>query len=72
MKKLYGRISVVIDAENFIEAGDHQKTLESLLQIVREKYPEASLDLTQRRERKPLGLRSEAAPAIQFERYRAG
>jgi hypothetical protein len=69
MLKLLGRISVSFDVESFIEAGDHQTVLESVLATVRERYPNAALSITQRRERRDLGLAAARPGAVALESY---
>jgi len=56
MLRLLGQISVSFDVETFVEAGNHQKVLEDVLATVRERYPNAALSITQRRQRRDLGL----------------
>jgi hypothetical protein len=51
--KLVGRISVVFEAANFIEAGAHQSALEELRDLFRQRYPQAELEISQRRQRRP-------------------
>ncbi len=50
--KLLGQISVEITATDFVDAADHQRRLEQLLGQVREAYPQATLVIRERRERK--------------------
>jgi hypothetical protein len=67
--KLLGQISVSFDVETFVEAGDHQKVLEDVLVMVRERYPEAALSITQRRQRRDLGLAPPHRAAVLIEPY---
>ena len=46
---------------DYIEAADHQKRLEGILQQVRDAYPDATLAMRERRQRKTLAL-TRAAP----------
>jgi hypothetical protein len=62
--KLCGQISVELDVGDYIEAADHQKRLEALLQQIRDIYPSATLAMRERRQRKALALtRATARPA---------
>ncbi|HVI32066.1 hypothetical protein [Phenylobacterium sp.] len=54
--KLCGQISVELSVDDFIEAADHQRRLEDILRLVRDSYPEATLAMRERRQRKPLSL----------------
>lgn len=54
--KLCGQISVELNVGDYVEAADHQKRLEDLLRQVRAAYPEATLSMRERRERKALAL----------------
>jgi hypothetical protein len=69
MLKLLGRISVSFDVETFVEAGDHQTALENVLATIRERYPNAALSITQRRERRDLGLAATRQGAVALESY---
>ena len=52
--KLCGQISVVLNVGDYIEAAVHQKQLEDILQLVRDAYPDATLEMRERRERKAM------------------
>ena len=67
--KLSGQISVAFDVETFVEAGDHQRVLEEILGTVRERYPDAALSITQRRQRRDLGLAPTRQTAVSIEPY---
>lgn len=54
--KLTGQISVELTVEDFVAAADHQKRLEGLLATIRDIYPDATLAMRERRERKALAL----------------
>ena len=41
--KLWGQISVELSVGDYLEAADHQRRLEDILQLVRTAYPEATL-----------------------------
>jgi hypothetical protein len=60
--KLCGQISVELNVGDYVEAADHQKRLEEILRQVRAAYPDATLSMRERRERKALAL-SRAAPS---------
>ena len=59
--KLCGQISIELNVCDYIEAADHQKRLEDILRLVRDAYPEATLAMRERRQRKAVPL-SRAAP----------
>ena len=59
--KLCGQISVELNVGDYIEAADHQKRLEDILRLVRDAYPDATLAMRERRQRKALPL-TRAAP----------
>lgn len=54
--KLCGQISVELTVDDFVAAADHQRRLENLLRLIRNTYPEATLAMRERRERKVLAL----------------
>ncbi|HEY8615030.1 hypothetical protein [Phenylobacterium sp.] len=54
--KLCGQISVELNVDDFIQAADHQRRLEDILRLVKDHYPEATLAMRERRQRKPLAL----------------
>jgi hypothetical protein len=71
LMKLCGQISVELTVGDYIEAADHQKRLEDILKLVRDAYPEATLAMRERRQRKagPL-VRAPRAPATgALQRY---
>jgi len=53
---LSGRISVELTVEDFIAAAAQQQRPEGLLAQIREVYPDAILELRERRERKAFAL----------------
>jgi len=65
--KLVGRISVNLEVASFAEAGDHQRALESLLDVVRARYPEATFEFSQRRERTRLEIARYNEPVVRFD-----
>ena len=67
--KLCGQISVELNVGDYVEAADHQKRLEDILRQVRAAYPDATLSMRERRERKVMAL-TRAAPAAGLERLR--
>lgn len=54
--KLCGQISIELMVDDFVAAADHQRRLEGLLGVIRDSYPEATLAMRERRERKDMGL----------------
>ena len=50
--RLRAQIVVDINAEDYVTAAEHQKSLEQLLGYVRGQYPNAQLSIRERRERK--------------------
>jgi hypothetical protein len=63
--KLCGQISVELNVGDYVEAADHQKRLEDILRQVRAAYPEATLSMRERRERKVLALTRAPAAGLQ-------
>ena len=59
--KLCGQISIELNVCDYIEAADHQKRREDILRLVRDAYPDATLAMRERRQRKAVPL-SRAAP----------
>ena len=59
--KLCGQISVELTVCDYVEAADHQRKLEDMLNLIREAYPEATLAVRERRQRKAMPL-TRAAP----------
>jgi len=70
--KLCGQISVELNVGDYIEAADHQRRLEEILHQVRSAYPEATLAMRERRERKatPLARAPKTAQTGALNRYR--
>ena len=63
--KLRAQIVVDIDAGNFVEAAEHQRQLELLLEDVKVRYATAQLQIRERRERNaPLAPEAQFAPRI--------
>ena len=54
--KLSGQISIELTVDDFVAAADHQRRLEGLLTLIRDSYPDATLAMRERRERKALAL----------------
>ena len=59
--KLCGQISIDLPVGDYFTTADHKRRLEEILGFVRSHYPEATLEVRERRERKPLQL-TQAAP----------
>ena len=55
---LCGQISIELVVGDFVEAADHQRQIESLMARIREIYPQATLNMRERRQRRVLGLPS--------------
>ena len=54
--KLSGQISIELTVDDFVAAADHQRRLEGLLALIRDTYPDATLAMRERRERKEMAL----------------
>jgi hypothetical protein len=54
--KLSGQISIELTVDDFVAAADHQRRLEGLLSVIRDSYPDATLAMRERRERKEMTL----------------
>jgi len=50
--RLRAQIVVDIDADDYVEAAEHQNTLQRYLTDIQSRYPNASLSMRERRERK--------------------
>jgi hypothetical protein len=59
--KLCGQISIEFPAADYFSAAEHKRRLEDILDYIRSSYPEATLEVKERRERKALYL-TPAAP----------
>ncbi len=59
--KLCGQISIEFPAADYFSAAEHRRRLEDILDFIRSSYPEATLAVRERRQRKALELRP-AAP----------
>jgi hypothetical protein len=66
--KLCGQISVELNVGDYVEAADHQKRLEEILRQVRAAYPDATLSMRERRERKALALTRAAPTGVGVQR----
>jgi hypothetical protein len=64
--KLRAEISIEIDADDYIAAADHQRSVEMLFGDVKAQYGQASLAIRQMRERQPAAPR----PRRQEPRHR--
>ncbi|MBA4014098.1 MAG: hypothetical protein C0481_19725 [Phenylobacterium sp.] len=51
--KLWGQISIELNVGDYVEAAEHQRRLEAILEQARAVYPEATLAMRERRERRP-------------------
>jgi hypothetical protein len=71
--KLSGQISIELTVDDFVAAADHQRRLEGLLSVIRDSYPDATLAMRERRERKEMALpRAAARAAPPHLRYSQG
>jgi hypothetical protein len=71
--KLCGQISVELTVDDFVAAADHQRRMEGLLALIRDTYPDATLAMRERRERKVTALMAAAPrPAGAFVSYGEG
>jgi hypothetical protein len=59
--KLCGQISIDLPIGDYFTTAEHRKRLEDILTFVRNIYPDATLDVRERRERRALQL-APAAP----------
>ena len=59
--KLCGQIFIELEAADYLSLADHRQRLEEILSQVRSSYPDATLAVKERRERKALFL-APAAP----------
>jgi hypothetical protein len=70
--KLWGQISIELNVDDYVEAAEHQRRLEALLVQVRAAYPDATLLMRERRERRPTPavrpLPAELASAVGTDR----
>jgi hypothetical protein len=64
--KLCGQISVELIVDDFVAAADHQRRLEGLLALIRDTYPDATLAMRERRERRAGQLPQMPAAARAF------
>ena len=61
--RLRVQIIVDIDAGDYVEAAEHQNTLQRYLHNIQAQYPDASLTMRERRERRHDGLGHAPEPA---------
>ena len=61
--RLRAQIIVDIDAGDYVEAAEHQNTLLRYLRDIKAQYPDASLTMRERRERRHDGLGHAPEPA---------
>jgi hypothetical protein len=54
--RLRAQIVVDIDAGDYVEAAEHQNILQRYLKDIQARYPEASLTMRERRERRQDGM----------------
>ena len=56
--RLRAQIVVDIDAADYVEAAEHQNLLQRYLKDIQDRYPDASLTMRERRERRHDGMAS--------------
>lgn len=66
---LCGQISIELVVDDFVEAADHQRRIEALMAAIRQTYPQARLNIRERRERRPLGLAAGARRPARLAAY---
>jgi hypothetical protein len=49
---LCGQISIELTVDDFVAAADHQRRIQGLLNLIRQAYPDATLTLRERRQRR--------------------
>jgi hypothetical protein len=54
--RLRAQIIVDIDARDYVEAAEHQNTLQRYLDAIKANYPGATLNMRERRERRHDGI----------------
>jgi hypothetical protein len=57
--RLRALITIDIDADDYVDAADHQRRLQTLVEAIQADYPQASLQLRERRARR--GRRNEGS-----------
>jgi hypothetical protein len=53
---LRAQVTIDLSANDFASAADHQRRIEQLMDAIRDRYPEASLEFRERRPRPPRAL----------------
>ena len=71
--KIKAVISVDIDARDYVDAADHQRAIETLIEGLRDAYPEAALTFKERRlsRRSPASAPTGGAPVARTGRLSA-
>jgi hypothetical protein len=59
--RLRAQIVIDIDADDYVEAADHQNALKCYLKEIQARYPNAEMTMRERRERRHDGLVLEGA-----------
>ena len=66
--RLRALITIDIDADDYVEAADHQRRLQTLIESIKADYPQAALQLRERRARR--GRRTEGGDTVtQLKHY---
>ena len=63
--RLRAHITIDIDASDFIAAADHQRAVQGMLEQVRDSYPQAKLEIRERRDRADAAQRAGSAASRQ-------
>jgi hypothetical protein len=64
-------LTIDIDAADYLEAGEHQKRLESCLEPTMAAYPGAVITVVERRERRPTASREPRLAAVPSGKLKA-
>jgi hypothetical protein len=62
--RLRAQITIDIDAQDFVEAADHQRRLEEMVRRIKEEYEHAALLLRERRERADAPRETREQPSL--------
>ncbi len=62
--RLRAQITIDIDAQDFVEAADHQRRLEEMVRRIKEEYEHAALLLRERRERAEAPRETREQPSL--------
>jgi hypothetical protein len=65
--RLRAEIAIEVEAADYLDAAKHQETLTHLMSTVRDRYPEASMSIRERRQRR--GVRAGGPHGGQIKHY---